>query len=388
MRFISSTPLVVLAAGLTMFTTSGCLRDSGNSSPTDKDAADSPSQDGAGGDVGDVSQGDLAGDDAPNSDSSVDGKADALPGDQLDQDVDDTVAADVSTDQQGDQAALDTQPEVVLPPCAPGPACTAVASPTCISLVDNSGKAEFSMRLASFVPSQPAALASGIVNQLLQSSAAPSLAACNLMGSGTFTVLLKFSGTQLTLGGAAPVADPTKGYSFLNQMINGVQVAPNTAQFDTLLDGIQSQAMDVILPFFLDMAGTQVILIPLRGAVISAKLSEDQNCIGAYNAEGLDPANSCLPDDTHPLFLAGGQLTAAISLEDADTIVVDALSQSLCVVLGGAPTPEPGVKHCVRDANGAIVFKGDWCSATNSAGGCGDAMLMKVEFAASGVKLL
>ena len=123
-------------------------------------------------------------------------------------------------------------------------------------------------------------------------------------------------------------------------------------------------------------------------------MSADHGCIGRYNAAGLDLANSCLPDATHPLFLDGGALDAFMNLEDTDKVIIAPLNESLCVVLSGY-TVMYGVKNaagltvCKRDASSKIIFQGDWCTATNAAAAptCADAVQMTAQFAAQAVTI-
>jgi len=213
------------------------------------------------------------------------------------------------------------------------------------------------------------------------------LAACNLSGEGTFSWLLRFdtdAGT-LTTGSAKPAADPTQGYSFEGQ--------PATLQAP--LDpscGFQSSEGSINLTFYLNQAATQSMVLPLRKTVLSGKVSPDHTCIGAYNAAALTPANNCQGDAQTPTFLPGGQVSAFISLEEADNVVIDVLNQSLCVLLSGdAATWGDGgsPNRCARDGSNKILFKGDWCAASNGAAttSCADAMRVTGTFAASSVKI-
>ena len=81
-------------------------------------------------------------------------------------------------------------------------------------------------------------------------------------------------------------------------------------------------------------------------------------------------------------------------LAEADTVDVPVLGSSLCVLLSGdaqgfgdGGTP---VAHCKRDAAGKILFKGDWCAATDapSTPGCEDALRFSARFAAQGATIL
>jgi hypothetical protein len=101
--------------------------------------------------------------------------------------------------------------------------------------------------------------------------------------------------------------------------------------------------------------------------------------------------NSCQPDSTHPQFITAGKLDGYMTLEDADTIVVSAISQTLCVLLSGNASMygmTMGANTvCKRDAGGKIVYQGSWCSTTNMAGGCADSEELSANYAASSVKI-
>jgi hypothetical protein len=285
--------------------------------------------------------------------------------------------------------------------CEPGASCMA-ADKECIGLVDNSGQSKFGLRIAELTVTSPPALTKGIIQKTVADAVTPALTTCNLKGGATFSWLLQFDKSAGTLktGGAKPVIDPTTGYSFDDEIITSggkmfhVQpvvysgVTPDAAgQFDV------TTGTDALVPVFLDAGATQAIILPLKQLRFRmGTLSSNQNCIGKYNAAGLDPSNSCQPDDTHPQFITGASLDGVMTLEDADTVVVAALSQSLCVLLSGnaAMYGMQGMNNvtvCKRDAGSKIVYQGGWCSATNTAGGCADAEQLQAQFAASSVKI-
>lgn len=118
----------------------------------------------------------------------------------------------------------------------------------------------------------------------------------------------------------------------------------------------------------------------------------DTRGIGKFNAAGLDPANGCLSDAQHPAFFPDAQVVGLINLEKADTIAVDALGQSLCVVISGdAGTYGNGgqpINRCKR-TSGKINLQGNWCTATNQPASalCNDAVYFAGAFAASGVTI-
>jgi hypothetical protein len=275
-------------------------------------------------------------------------------------------------------------------PCSPKASCTA-KDKECLGLVDNAGKTKFGLRMVDLVISKPPALATGLVAGVVAASVTPTLKSCNLNGSGTFSWLLQFdtaAGT-LTTGGAKPVADPTMGYSFVNEMVSGVQIAPAVymikpdaaGKFDVMTGA------DLNVPIYLDAAATMAVVLPLkRGRLTMGTLSASQNCIGSYNAKGLDPASSCLPDAKHPQFLTGASLDGIITLVAADGVIISATNQSLCSLLAGAANSTKnamGVNVCKRDASMNIIFQGDTCSTEGMA--CTDAVTLGADFAANSV---
>ena len=269
--------------------------------------------------------------------------------------------------------------------------------------MSNAGQTKFGLRMSELDVTSPMALTTGIVKNIVGGAVGLDLASCNLSGSATFSWLLQFDTTAMTLktGGAKPVTDATKGYAFDDEMI--MQAGTNFHVQPITVMGVSPDAtgaftitagQDLIVPIFLNATGTSVVLLPLHQARIKmGTLSSNNNCIGTYNAAGLDPANSCAPDATHPQFIDGGKLDGYITLEEADTVIVSAISQSLCVLLSGNASmygmtqPGSSVEVCKRDANKTIVYQGAWCSTTNMAATatCADAEPFAGDFAASSV---
>jgi len=284
--------------------------------------------------------------------------------------------------------------------CSPGPACMA-ANKDCIGLVDNAGQTKFGLRISELDVTSPDALTSGIIKTTVAGNVTPNLAACNLTGTATLSLLLQFDTAAMTLktGGAKPVSDSTLGYAFDDEMINvggkTLHVQPVTysgVKPDASGGFAVSAGQDAFIPVFLDDTGTSAIVLPIRGLrVTMGTLSSNNNCIGMYNAAGLDPANSCKPDNTHPQFLTGGTLDGYMTLEDADTVVVSSIAETLCVLMSGNASMygmQMGPNTvCKRDAGGNILFQGNWCSTTNMAGGCADSVHLTANFAASSVKI-
>ena len=237
----------------------------------------------------------------------------------------------------------------------------------------------------------PGALSTGIVAGIVAGAVTQADPSCNLTGSGTFSWLIQFDLTagKIKTGGAKPVADPTTGYAFVNEMLGGIAVAP--IEYDVKPDASGAFSVttgkDLVVPIFLDAKATQYVLLPLKQARLTmGTLSASQNCIGHYNAEGLDFNNACLADDKQSSFVTGAKLDGLITLEDADQVVVSSLQETLCVLLAGnmGVAGPNGYKVCARDANMKITFQGDACS---TGAGCGDAMSLAADFAASSVQI-
>ena len=286
-------------------------------------------------------------------------------------------------------------------PCSPGASCPQVAS-ECISLVDNSAAKQFMLRMASLTLTAPPSLTKGLVKGVVQNSVVMNLAGCNLNGGGTFSWLLQFDTATATLkaGGGTPADDPTKGYSFVDKTITqggkDFTIAPFTANAPIGNDGAFATTTGgnaIIIPIYLDLKATAAILLPLHEAKLTGTLSANNNCIGAYNSKGLDPASGCIDDETTPLFVgkdgkanSDGKLDAYITLEEADTVIVDAVGQSLCVILSGdaAAYGDGAVPAKCKRTAAKIDFPGDWCDQTNDTS-CGDSVRFAAGFSASAV---
>jgi hypothetical protein len=282
------------------------------------------------------------------------------------------------------------------PACAPGAACTTVKS-DCVALKDNAGQAKFAMRMAQLDITAPVGLTGPLIKGVVSSGVAMNLPKCNLGGTGTFNLIMSFDtgAKTFTVGGAHPAADPTKGYTFVNETVQGIPIAPKTGAYTvdaagkfTPMDGV-----DIVLPIYLKVTDAMPsVLLPLHKATIVGTLSTDQNCVGKYNATTLDPAAGCAGSDKNPAFTTGADLSGYMTLEEADTVVVDTLGQSLCVIITGDATTygDMGTPiKCKRDATMKIVYKGDWCAATNKAAdaACFDAASLAGKLAASAVLL-
>jgi hypothetical protein len=285
-------------------------------------------------------------------------------------------------------------------PCTPTTSICGASSSVCLATAHAHGAPQFGLRMAHIELTAPKSFTFGIVKSVFQSSATPNAPVCNFTGTATFNWLLRFDTTAGTLvtGAAKPVPDPSLGYGFVTGPVPlgglSFDIAPLTlsASLDSTC-GVTTNAGDVRLPFYGDAAGNTFTILPLRSLrFFDTTVTPDHDCIGSYNATALSPSDACQPDDLHPLFVDGGHFESFISLEEADQILVGPLSETLCLLLtsdpanlgtGGSPN------KCKRDAGNQIVFKGDWCSATNqpASGGCADAVRFAGSFAASGVAI-
>ncbi|MSP24168.1 MAG: hypothetical protein EXR75_03185 [Myxococcales bacterium] len=281
--------------------------------------------------------------------------------------------------------------------CAPqDPACPALAIESeCLALVDNAGADKFTLRLSQLSITKPQALTTVTVQKIVSDGVNINLPACNVPGTGTFSLLTEFdlaAGTFRT-GGALPEADPKGGYCYAYDDKLGVEPADAKLTIDADLRFSTAAIDRIVVPIYLDLAATSAVYLPLRNAVLKdGQLSPDHNCIGKFNAAGLEPVNNCLPDTDAGIdyFINGGKLEGHITLEEADAVTVELLAQSLCVLLSGDPaTYGDGQKpnKCKRDGAAKITLVGDWCSTTDSAGGCKDAFQLSAELAGSAAKL-
>lgn len=278
-------------------------------------------------------------------------------------------------------------------PCSPvDPVCKQVKS-DCIALEDNAGDTGFALRMGQLSITKPDVLKTGsAVGNLVAGGVQMALPKCNLDGTGNFSWILQFDNTAgtMTTGGSKPVADPAAGYCMIDETLGTTPVKPVSVATKPANGVFAADVGDLVVPIYLD--AMNYVLMPLKATKINGTLSSDNNCIGKYNADKLDPANNCIEEPPEILaFTNGGTIEGHILLEDADQIIVESLGQSLCVVLSGNPAmygngASPNL--CKRDAMMKIEFKGDWCTGTNMAADatCTDSMKMTAEYAASGVK--
>lgn len=275
---------------------------------------------------------------------------------------------------------------------------------TCLPLADNSAKAQYDFRLRRLlITAPPSLVGSAVGTGLIQTSiidkgvdlSAPECG--DISGTGAFNWLLRVDPTADTAltGGAPPSPDPfTQGYCFYRHQLGSLDVEP--AQIPVSFDDAGAFTTSPIallnVPVFVNPdAGASdpnnVIILPLRNAILKqAEISNNDNCIGSYNLKALDQSCAVADPSSCTKWHTGGTLGALMTLEDSDKVMVSLLNESLCVILTVTP-PDSTTRGCMRDGNGKIVAKGDYCSTSNQPGDCQDSFWLSATFAAAAVTI-
>jgi hypothetical protein len=307
-------------------------------------------------------------------------------------------SADHLADTSGEVIDLCASGSVVASKCTPTEAeCKGVGS-RCLALNDPPEGATFALRMSQITFAQPSIFERpGTVSVIVPHLVRPARDGCHLDGQGSFSWLLRFdldAGT-LTTGGAPPPADPDAPYAFLQGAVDdhGVKrfITPAGAKLELAPPcAFSATVSELVLPMFTDVEGTKVVFIPLHQVHLQGSLSDDHRCIGAYEPRALD-RTCCADFGDRDAFHEGGTVDGYFLLEEADTFNAGIYDASLCVFLADslAAFSDGAVpfERCKRDAQGKIVFQGDWCSATNApaTADCADALRFAATFAASGV---
>jgi hypothetical protein len=228
---------------------------------------------------------------------------------------------------------------------------------------------------------------------------------CGEGGDGTFNWLIQVdtATNQLTTGGAPPTSDPfNTGYCFVNTTIEGLKVGPITTTVTKNSDGSFSTGVipKLYVPIYVAASAgqmEQVIVLPLSNTQVkNVTMSESNNCIGAFNPDGVvsDGGATCMDtSDDCARWTTAGSLAGYITLNEADGVNVPQLKESLCALLtsgtGGTVMNDAGTESmCKRDSSGKIIAMGNYCSTTNAAGGCNDSFWLAATFAASAAKIV
>jgi hypothetical protein len=305
-------------------------------------------------------------------------------------------------------------PGSTCPTCGQCPYASQCGNPsTCLAMGDNTTKPAWDFRLRRLWITDPPNLTSGVIEGstgVITKGIDLAQTQCGDQGTGAFNWLLRVdqAGSTLTTGGAPPTGDPfNTGYCFYNHVLVGADGGGNhditPAQVSLTFDdaGAFTTAPIALLnvPVFLSPDGGagdpgNVIILPLRNAVLKqASVSNDNNCIGSYNAiavaDGGGPqGEACYVNDPSSCskWHTAGTLGAVMTLEDADSVPLSILPVTLCVLLTGTQA-DPVTHGCMRDTNNNIIAQGDYCSTTNMPGGCADSFWLAATFAASAVTI-
>jgi hypothetical protein len=295
----------------------------------------------------------------------------------------------------------DDTPEDCMPPM---PACATdpcVAGSPCLAMTQNVSGQPADLRIRKLNITAPPSLVMAPTHFLQMSIIDQGVNlknACGEGGDGSFSWLVHFdaAGKQVTTGGAPPTDKPFDvGYCFVREKIAGLDVQPVTVGVTQGADG--SWTSDTIpklyVPIYVHAMANNVVVLPLTNATVQrVTLSPDGNCIGSYNPIGAtaqDVGAAC--SDTDPSgcvrWRTAGALGGFITLEEADKVYIQDLSKSLCVLLTRGEALDPTGQYCGRDAQGKLMVAGDFCSTTNTPGGCADSYWLAATFAASAAKI-
>jgi len=287
---------------------------------------------------------------------------------------------------------------------APSPACPVApcnATSPCLAMADNTGKATDDLRLRKLNVTAPSALAQHFIQAGVIDDGVNLDNTCGEQGTGSFSWLARFDTTnnKLTTGGAPPSDDPfNTGYCFVNQTIGGLQVAPVTVAMTQATDGTWTSAVipKLYVPIYINGDPNNVVVLPLSQAKVQGvRLSADGqsvggvgNCIGSYNPDGVAaPTTAGLCADQDPSscerWRTYGSLGGFITLKEANAVNVVTLGKSLCVLLTNGTSTADGGTQCATNPDGSVTATGDFCSTTDSPGGCADSYWLAAAFAAS-----
>jgi hypothetical protein len=263
-------------------------------------------------------------------------------------------------------------------------------------MADNTGQAVQNLRIRELSVHAPPVLAQSFNQHAFFDYDIDLLNLCGEPGVGSFSWLLRFDTTQQTLetGGAPQVDNPfAVPYCFFQGSLDGFAIAPATAALRQQTDGTLAAGpiAKLYIPFYFDGQANQAMVLPISNAQFEGMtLSAGGNCIGAYNPGGVTaPSPEGLCSDENPSLCqrwhTAGSVSGFITLKDADAVPVPGINASLCVLLTSA-NPAGG-QDCPTDSAGNIVAQGDFCSQTNSPGGCADSFWMAATLAASAASI-
>jgi hypothetical protein len=259
-------------------------------------------------------------------------------------------------------------------------------------MADNGRKTTLDFRLRKLHITAPPRLATEFIQTAVIDQGINLKNLCGEGGDGSFNWLLRFDTAkgELTMGGAPNSSNPfNMGYCFARETVNGLTVSPVTTGLTMAGGTWSSQSIPTInVPIYDPANGGVPILLPLRGARLrEMTISADGNCIGAYNPLGVSSpmmgTTTCLDRafDLCQRWQTAGSLGGYITLEEAEQIYLRQQSETLCALL----TVGIGSTNCPKDASGHVTATGDYCSTTQTPGGCADSYWLAATFAASAV---
>lgn len=264
-------------------------------------------------------------------------------------------------------------------PSGPGSACLATH--------DNSQAPVWQARLSELDVIRPDAFATRLVEDTILDTALDR-PDCFQYGKGNFNWLFQIDTRTglLKTGGGKPVVGTESGSCFAHMPAAVLPIAPAevSVQIDPAVNQFMATNIDVVIPVFMDPVDfSRAFLIPLRAITLQgAWRSDEHNCVGQYDGDNLSADNLCLPEQpAGTAWVTGGAIRGHIRIDEAALVRIEDLGTTLCILLAGNDYADTA-QQC-RDASG-LRPEGDWCSATNSAGGCADAFRFEAEFAASG----
>lgn len=287
--------------------------------------------------------------------------------------------------------------------CKPTAAECYVAGPdgpgnACLAKTDNTGD-KYQLRVSQLQVSSPVALIQPFMqDSIITKKIDLQQQACYQSGEGEFNILFEYDTKQktLTAGASIPqglIGAPKDGTCFakFSDQSSGIDVGPTSTPYTVSGDTYTASFDKLVLPIYIQEDQKNYALLPLHKVDVKATLSKDHDCVGSYKADQLKPP-LCAPAEGEFAWVNGGSFTGYITVAEADTVDVADLGESLCVLLSGDPAWKgTDAKHTCKGSdqykNTGKLPVGDWCSTTNSAGGCKDAWHLVTKFAASAIKI-
>jgi hypothetical protein len=259
-------------------------------------------------------------------------------------------------------------------------------------MADNSGKPTLDFRLRKLHITAPPRLASDFIQAAVIDQGINLKNLCGEGGDGSFNWLMRIDTAkgEVTTGGAPNSSDPFHlGYCFAHEIVNGLSVAPVAVGLTMTGRTWSSQPIPKInVPIYSPANGGVPIILPITAARLqNVTITPDGNCIGTYNAAGVatpTPGTTTCVDQAPDLcerWHTAGSIGGFITLQEAEQVFVRQEQETLCALL----TVGLGQTNCPTDAQGRVTATGDYCSTTQTPGGCADSYWLAATFAASAV---